>query len=88
MFRKVDVPVLGLVQNMSFFECPNCQHKSHIFGHDGAKALADELEIPVLGERRPRPLPAAALWPIRCACPQRTFRLVRPCGGRVTKAVP
>ncbi len=50
MFRKVNVPVLGIVENMSTFVCPNCGHESHIFGHGGAHATADELGVPFLGE--------------------------------------
>lgn len=43
MFRKVDIPVLGLVQNMSVFCCPKCGHEEHIFGKDGAAEMAQEL---------------------------------------------
>ncbi|NMM43000.1 iron-sulfur cluster carrier protein ApbC [Rhodospirillaceae bacterium KN72] len=50
MFRKVDVPVLGIVENMSMYICPNCGHEAHIFGHGGAKAEASKLETPFLGE--------------------------------------
>ncbi|MGE0652091.1 MAG: iron-sulfur cluster carrier protein ApbC [Alphaproteobacteria bacterium] len=50
MFRKVNVPVLGIVENMSTFICPNCGHESHIFSHGGAKACAEELQVPFLGE--------------------------------------
>ncbi|HMB77339.1 MAG TPA: iron-sulfur cluster carrier protein ApbC, partial [Kiloniellaceae bacterium] len=50
MFRKVDVPVLGIVENMSVFVCPNCGHESHIFSHGGAKAVADQLGVDFLGE--------------------------------------
>ncbi|KAK6481312.1 iron-sulfur protein NUBPL-like [Huso huso] len=50
MFRKVNVPVLGLVQNMSVFHCPNCNHKTHIFGEDGATELANSLGVEVLGD--------------------------------------
>ncbi|CAL8273812.1 unnamed protein product [Merluccius merluccius] len=50
MFRKVNVPVLGLVQNMSVFQCPNCQHQTHIFGSDGARKLADTLGVHFLGD--------------------------------------
>ncbi|XP_022111463.1 iron-sulfur protein NUBPL-like isoform X2 [Acanthaster planci] len=50
MFRKVDVPVLGLVQNMSVFHCPNCGHQSHIFGQDGAQVVAEELGLEILGD--------------------------------------
>ncbi|XP_059135849.1 iron-sulfur protein NUBPL [Peromyscus eremicus] len=48
MFRKVHVPVLGLVQNMSVFQCPKCEHKTHIFGADGARKLAQTLDLDVL----------------------------------------
>lgn len=50
MFRKVNVPVLGLVQNMSVFQCPQCKHKTHIFGADGARKLAQALDLDVLGD--------------------------------------
>ncbi|XP_038063874.1 iron-sulfur protein NUBPL-like isoform X2 [Patiria miniata] len=50
MFRKVGVPVLGLVQNMSVFHCPNCGHQSHIFGQDGAQAVAKEMGLEILGD--------------------------------------
>ncbi|XP_028725523.1 iron-sulfur protein NUBPL isoform X3 [Peromyscus leucopus] len=50
MFRKVHVPVLGLVQNMSVFQCPKCRHKTHIFGADGARKLAQTLDLDVLGD--------------------------------------
>ncbi|XP_030879862.1 iron-sulfur protein NUBPL isoform X1 [Leptonychotes weddellii] len=50
MFRKVHVPVLGLVQNMSVFQCPKCKHRTHIFGADGARRLARTLDLDVLGD--------------------------------------
>ncbi len=50
MFRKVAVPVLGIVENMSTFFCPNCGHESHIFGHGGARATARDLGCDFLGE--------------------------------------
>jgi ATP-binding protein involved in chromosome partitioning len=49
MFRKVNVPVLGIVENMSYFQCPKCGERSDIFGHDGARVEADKLGIPFLG---------------------------------------
>ncbi|MFQ5467084.1 MAG: iron-sulfur cluster carrier protein ApbC [Kiloniellaceae bacterium] len=49
MFRKVDVPVFGIVENMSLFECPNCGHVSHIFSHGGAEREAEKLGIEFLG---------------------------------------
>jgi ATP-binding protein involved in chromosome partitioning len=50
MFRKVEVPVLGIVENMSTFICPNCQHETPIFGHGGARREAERLGVPFLGE--------------------------------------
>ena len=50
MFEKVRVPVLGLVENMSFFCCPNCGHRAEIFGHGGARAEAARLGGAFLGE--------------------------------------
>ncbi len=50
MFEKTKVPVLGLVENMSFYCCPNCGHRADIFGHGGAKAEAAQLGTEFLGE--------------------------------------
>jgi ATP-binding protein involved in chromosome partitioning len=50
MFEKTRVPVLGIVENMSFFCCPNCGHRTDIFGHGGARAEAARLNIEFLGE--------------------------------------
>jgi len=50
MFNKVAVPVLGIVENMSTFICPNCQHETPIFGHGGARTEADRLGVKFLGE--------------------------------------
>ena len=50
MFERTRVPVLGLIENMSFFCCPNCGHRSEIFGHGGARAEADKLGTEFLGE--------------------------------------
>ncbi|KAM8948652.1 iron-sulfur cluster transfer protein NUBPL isoform 2-T2 [Lycaon pictus] len=50
MFRKVHVPVLGLIQNMSVFQCPKCKHRTHIFGADGARRLAQTLDLDILGD--------------------------------------
>jgi len=50
MFRKVDVPVLGLIENMSYFTCPHCGERSDIFSHGGARAEAERLGMEFLGE--------------------------------------
>ena len=50
MFRKVDVPVLGIVENMSYFLCPHCGDRSDIFSHGGARREAERLGIEFLGE--------------------------------------
>ena len=49
MFREVDVPVLGLVENMSVFSCPECGHQTHVFSTGGGKRTAEELNVPFLG---------------------------------------
>jgi ATP-binding protein involved in chromosome partitioning len=50
MFRRVNVPVLGIVENMSTFICPHCGERSDIFGHGGARREAERLSVPFLGE--------------------------------------
>jgi ATP-binding protein involved in chromosome partitioning len=50
MFRKVGVPVLGLVENMSYFQCPHCSERTDVFGHGGGRDRAAKLEVPFLGE--------------------------------------
>jgi ATP-binding protein involved in chromosome partitioning len=50
MFRKVDVPVLGIVENMSYFICPHCQGRTDIFAHGGARLEAEKMHTPFLGE--------------------------------------
>lgn len=50
MWMKVNVPILGLVENMSFFQCSKCQHQEYIFGREGGVRLAQELGIDLLGQ--------------------------------------
>ena len=50
MFEKVKVPILGLVENMSAYVCPNCGHEAHLFGHGGVKDEAAAIGAPFLGE--------------------------------------
>src|SRR5436309_10248950 len=50
MFQKVNVPVLGIVENMSYYLCPKCGHREEIFKHGGGRRTAEELKVPFLGE--------------------------------------
>ena len=50
MFRQMKVPVLGIVENMSFFICPHCSERTEIFRHGGGRRSAEELRVPFLGE--------------------------------------
>ena len=49
MFKKLNIPPLGIIENMSYFACPNCHHESDIFGHGGGEAMAAELGVPFVG---------------------------------------
>ncbi|OGT46292.1 MAG: ATPase [Gammaproteobacteria bacterium RIFCSPHIGHO2_12_FULL_41_20] len=49
MFRKLQVPILGVVENMSYYQCAHCQHKEHLFGQDGGSKLAQQFAIDLLG---------------------------------------
>jgi len=50
MFRKLQVPILGIVENMSYYVCPKCGHREEIFGYGGAREAAKKLGLPFLGE--------------------------------------
>ncbi len=50
MFAKVDIPVLGIVENMSLHQCPSCGHVSHLFGEGGGQRVAKQLGVPLLGQ--------------------------------------
>ena len=50
MFKRVEVPILGIVENMSYFLCPKCGERSDVFGHGGARDEAEKLGVPFLGE--------------------------------------
>ncbi len=49
MYQKLNIPVLGLIENMSYFACPNCGHESDIFGRGGGERTAEAMEVPFLG---------------------------------------
>ncbi len=49
MYEKLNIPALGLVENMSYYECPSCHHQSQIFGHGGGEQLAGDMDVPFLG---------------------------------------
>jgi ATP-binding protein involved in chromosome partitioning len=49
MYQKLNIPTLGLVENMSFYECTNCRHEAQIFGHGGGEQMAEQLNVPFLG---------------------------------------
>src|SRR6266545_4464912 len=49
MYQKLNIPPIGLVENMSYYACPNCHHEADIFGHGGGETLAGQLNIPFLG---------------------------------------
>lgn len=50
MFKRVEIPILGIIENMATFVCPHCGQTSHIFGHGGARSEAQRLNVPFLGE--------------------------------------
>jgi len=50
MFRRLEVPVLGVIENMSYFICPNCSEKHEIFGRGGGERIAKQFEVPFLGQ--------------------------------------
>ena len=50
MFEKVEVPVLGIVENMSYYRCPECGHREEIFDHGGGARMAGELDVPLIAE--------------------------------------
>ncbi len=50
MFKKVNIPILGVLENMSYFLCPHCGERSDVFAHGGARHEAERLEVPFLGE--------------------------------------
>src|SRR5438874_3581492 len=49
MYKKLNIPTLGIVENMSYFACPNCSHEADIFGHGGGEQMAADVNVPFLG---------------------------------------
>lgn len=56
MFQKTNVPILGIIENMSYYCCPQCGSRSEIFGHGGARAEAEKMNVPFLGEIQLHPV--------------------------------
>ncbi|MDE0334601.1 MAG: P-loop NTPase, partial [Defluviicoccus sp.] len=50
MFRKMETPILGMIENMSLYVCANCGHEAHLFGHGGVREAAELLGVPLLAE--------------------------------------
>ncbi|OOL18944.1 [Fe-S]-binding protein [Bombella intestini] len=70
LFEKTDTPILGLIENMSYFCCPHCQERTDLFGHGGARKEAEKLNIPFLGE-------IPLLRDIRCSADEGTPLVLR-----------
>ena len=49
MYQKLNIPTLGLIENMSHFVCPNCSHEADIFGHGGGQTMAENMNVTFLG---------------------------------------
>ncbi len=49
MYQKLNIPTIGMVENMSYYACTNCHHEADIFGHGGGEALAKDMDVPFLG---------------------------------------
>jgi ATP-binding protein involved in chromosome partitioning len=49
MYKKLNIPTLGVIENMSYFVCPNCSHEADIFGHGGGEGMATDLGVPFIG---------------------------------------
>jgi ATP-binding protein involved in chromosome partitioning len=49
MYKKLNIPPLGIIENMSYFVCPSCAHEADIFGHGGGERMAEELGVPFIG---------------------------------------
>src|SRR5438093_637674 len=49
MYRKLNIPPLGIIENMSYFACPECRHEADIFGHGGGEQMAADLSLPFIG---------------------------------------
>jgi ATP-binding protein involved in chromosome partitioning len=49
MYQKLNIPTIGIVENMSYYACPNCHHEADIFGHGGGERLATQMDVPFLG---------------------------------------
>jgi len=91
MFQQVNTPVLGIVENMSFYECPKCSKKEFLFGSGGAQKIADRHHVPVLGQLPLTPavrIGGDAGTPIVVSQPDHPVsRLFKDIAGKVVDAV-
>ncbi|MEN3026865.1 MAG: Mrp/NBP35 family ATP-binding protein [Chlorobiota bacterium] len=76
MFRRVNVPVLGLVENMSYFTCPNCGHRESVFGEGGGERLAAEVGVPLLAQLPLDPI-------LQRSCDEGIPAVVHPAGSGI-----
>jgi ATP-binding protein involved in chromosome partitioning len=96
MFEKVSVPILGIVENMSVYVCPNCGHSEHIFGADGGKRMAEQYKVATWARCRStcrsasRPIRAAPPWwpspTARSRASTRTSRAASRCRSPARRA--
>jgi ATP-binding protein involved in chromosome partitioning len=49
MYQKLQIPTIGIIENMSYYACPNCHHETDLFGHGGGEGLATQMAVPFLG---------------------------------------
>jgi MinD superfamily P-loop ATPase len=88
MFQKVNVPLLGIIENMSFFLCGHCGERTDIFSHGGGERAAEKLGVPFLGRIPIRPSATAAIAGIRSSPPIRRRLRLRPSGRSPERSWP
>ena len=86
MYKKLNIPTLGVIENMSYFSCPNCKHESDIFGHGGGERMAAELER-LAPETLGRSLRKQSKVWLRALDPEYFVRIRNIAGGPAPEAV-